>query len=369
MICIYCGEEKPPSKEHLLPKGLGGNLIGRFVCKQCNESLGEIDHALVNSALVTMARVMNTPKDAFKVTHGGIVTMTDADGKSREGRIINQYAPEFYPELRFKLGTASEAAATSENKAKTEIRVSGSSLKDIQGLLTFLAKQHETEFIDLYTKVDDSLDVGEVVVVHKKRKNGYLAVHAKEFESRAKQVLNEELDNIVSALKASEPESQPIPHPQANMELEIKINDVFRAVAKLAYGLAAERAGVEFVRSTEFDDLREYIRGNDIRNSEVAAGDVPHDSRFVAMRNSIGKSSENDPMHTVILHCQEGVLKAFVELYRVSRWSVILGRCELCPCNGPQILISSGDRKMTRWLEPLEVVKFIFEADKAARTR
>lgn len=369
MICIYCGEEKPPSKEHLLPRGLGGNLIGRFVCKQCNENLGEIDHALVNSALVTMARVMNTPIDAFKVTHGGKVTITDADGKTREGRITNQYTPELHPEMRFVLGKVPEDAGTSNKKARTKIRVSGSSLQDIEGLIKFLSWHHETEFANLYTKVVDGLDVGEVVVVHKKRKNGYLAVHAKEFEAEAKHFLDEDLENIISALQANQPESRPIPHPQANMELEIKINDVFRAVAKLAYGLAAERAGADFVLASDFDDLREYIRGNDIRNREDTPGDIPHDGRFVEMLGSEEKTPDDRPMHTVILHCQDGVLKAFVELYRVSRWSVDLGQCNSCPCNGPQILVSSGDRTMTRWLEPLETVAFILKGKAAARTR
>jgi hypothetical protein len=40
IICIFCGQRKKSSREHLIPKALGGNFVINHVCKECNDVLG-----------------------------------------------------------------------------------------------------------------------------------------------------------------------------------------------------------------------------------------------------------------------------------------------------------------------------------------
>lgn len=42
IICIFCSQRKKPTKEHLIPKSLGGNLIIYHVCEECNSLLGSL---------------------------------------------------------------------------------------------------------------------------------------------------------------------------------------------------------------------------------------------------------------------------------------------------------------------------------------
>ncbi|MDE0155611.1 MAG: hypothetical protein OXS28_08425 [Gammaproteobacteria bacterium] len=38
--CIICGSEDEITKEHLIPEHLGGKLTAKFLCRQCNSTLG-----------------------------------------------------------------------------------------------------------------------------------------------------------------------------------------------------------------------------------------------------------------------------------------------------------------------------------------
>jgi uncharacterized protein YlaI len=42
IICIFCAERKKGSREHLVPKSLGGNLVIKYVCQDCNSVLGRV---------------------------------------------------------------------------------------------------------------------------------------------------------------------------------------------------------------------------------------------------------------------------------------------------------------------------------------
>lgn len=59
--CLYCGENRPHSDEHILQKGLGGNLTFKDVCKPCNESFSPLDQALTDYSVVGLSRLVETP--------------------------------------------------------------------------------------------------------------------------------------------------------------------------------------------------------------------------------------------------------------------------------------------------------------------
>lgn len=57
--CILCLKEAPLSREHIIPKALGGILTCSFLCKKCNSALG----ARVD------AEVKKDPRIRFAVDH------------------------------------------------------------------------------------------------------------------------------------------------------------------------------------------------------------------------------------------------------------------------------------------------------------
>jgi hypothetical protein len=49
MICIFCGSERTPSLEHVLPRAIGGTITTTRVCTACNSDFGSrIDSAVSN---------------------------------------------------------------------------------------------------------------------------------------------------------------------------------------------------------------------------------------------------------------------------------------------------------------------------------
>ena len=61
MICIFCGQKKAPSKEHIIPKAICSKdaaLITKNVCHECNQNLGKtIDSKFANNSLIAMERL------------------------------------------------------------------------------------------------------------------------------------------------------------------------------------------------------------------------------------------------------------------------------------------------------------------------
>jgi hypothetical protein len=60
MRCIFCLNPDPPSgfsDEHVFPEAVGGTLVVRFVCKECNSRLGHsVDTTVTNHTLIGIAR-------------------------------------------------------------------------------------------------------------------------------------------------------------------------------------------------------------------------------------------------------------------------------------------------------------------------
>jgi hypothetical protein len=57
VICIFCGEQQPPSKEHVFPLAIGGTITTDRVCSDCNSELGtRVDAALTDFLPVRMRR-------------------------------------------------------------------------------------------------------------------------------------------------------------------------------------------------------------------------------------------------------------------------------------------------------------------------
>ncbi len=51
MICIFCGQDKKPSVEHIIPKNIGGRVVVKTVCVDCNSKFGSKVDAELNIGL------------------------------------------------------------------------------------------------------------------------------------------------------------------------------------------------------------------------------------------------------------------------------------------------------------------------------
>ncbi|MCX6113439.1 MAG: hypothetical protein NTY22_09225, partial [Proteobacteria bacterium] len=127
--CIYCKETKPSSREHVLQKSLGGNLVEKFVCEDCNQSFSSIDQALTEFSLISLSRVVNQSTDS-NVKLGGEHFIKSEDGYHYEVEMRGGLKPLYKPQLGLIF-----------NDNQIEIKTIASSKEDIL-LLYKTLKQH-----------------------------------------------------------------------------------------------------------------------------------------------------------------------------------------------------------------------------------
>jgi hypothetical protein len=62
IVCIYCGETRPPGKEHVLSRTLGTyrglGTLTRHLCRNCNERLGKLDEIFARTGPEALFRHM-----------------------------------------------------------------------------------------------------------------------------------------------------------------------------------------------------------------------------------------------------------------------------------------------------------------------
>lgn len=101
--CIYCRQNAPPSREHVLQRALGGNLILRDVCSPCNTSFSAIDQNLSDHSIISLTRILDTP-DSKKVQAGTTHLIFDPASQCYlEVRLRNAFTPQLVPQLHRKI--------------------------------------------------------------------------------------------------------------------------------------------------------------------------------------------------------------------------------------------------------------------------
>src|SRR3569833_1608379 len=104
IVCIYCKGTKEPSREHALQRALGGDLVFRDVCEDCNRrEFSVIDQALAERSFIGFQRVGSTPPGAFDVKLGGDhFLFHPPSGLKLEVAVRNLMRSEFYPQVQTK---------------------------------------------------------------------------------------------------------------------------------------------------------------------------------------------------------------------------------------------------------------------------
>jgi len=352
ITCVYCLKEKESSREHLIQRGIGGNLVGRRVCKECNRRMSTIDQHLADNAVVSMLRVLKTPSEAFRVKLGGDQLIHDSDGRPLPVDVLNQFKPEIQPHFRF--------STAASHGPQVQVKMHLADHSDAARFIKYLRRLRDRGTEALHAKTVDWLNDQEAALVMHRSKDGYLALKHGEDAEKAKQLIERGADQLIAALEGiGEPEPSTIPKPAVRFNSEVRLNDLFRAVAKIGFNLLADRTPDTVALDPSFNDLRAYILGDDVREDSVDGVPCP-DSRFVTW---LVKEAEpltfRDYEHIVVLSDNDSEFHAIITLYGSLAFTVSLGPTTATPSawRTPQVAVARADRQESRWLELMEIVE------------
>jgi hypothetical protein len=350
VICIYCLLPKKGSAEHLVQRGIGGNMTGRRICQGCNTGMSDIDQHLADNTIVSMLRVANTPKGSFPVKLGGELFTTDSAGRKVPVTLRNEYQPELQPMMRF----------TFKGGGQVAVGIQLSDPSDAERLAKFLEKHRKGAYDVLFCKVVDWLEPEEAAVVMHREKDGYLAASDGAVGARARTLLNEKAEELIAILRKPLPEEGTLDKPWVEVSSELRLNHLYRAVTKLAFNLFAHRTPEDLALSSDFHAARDYVAGRDVRSTTNADGDPEPDGRFVSWMLQGKPMVFRDLEHTVVLTVHNREYCALVTLYRQLVFFVRLGPARgTRPWFAPPVLVVRGDRQETRWLELAECVELM----------
>lgn len=303
ITCIYCKQNREPSREHVLQRSLGGDLVRRFVCSTCNNCFSIIDQSLADRSFVALSRVAQTPASAFKAVLGALVTQYDPDR-------------DIYVEMQVRNEFTSVALAQLHLRAGGQGTVIGSSKADLIKFVEFIdarVKNNTLESLHVFIGIP-GCTCSSAALVMKKSGEGYVRLPTKEDERW-----------FYSLIKLNWPvlrekilQNPATPRYQDNSEIALHFNyppnDVNRAVAKTAFNTLASKIGSRIL-DTALDPLREYILG-DLHLSQPSGPDeIAVDSRFVFEIPPDQQQLHLSDEHSVVLAYSDPSLIAFVTLY------------------------------------------------------
>jgi hypothetical protein len=320
ITCIYCKQVRPPSREHILARNMGGDATRWIDCTPCNGGFSAIDQALAERSLVAVSRVAYTPADAFDTELGGQHFHRDvAHDLVADVKLVNGLRPVAMPQLHFRPGT-------------NQVMVVADDQSGLERLIAFVDKQITKRTLRrLHVKVgpEDKCSTARIVV--HREDDGYIRVAKRGHEAG----IFDALEKVWPQLRAEmtggkKPVAESIPNPSIDMEVPVRLDDMFRAVAKTAFNVLAADVGAELALRVEFDPIRNYIRGLDIRHTaELAEGEIAADTRFVRMVRFGEPPLTPTEMHAVTISYQPPKLMAYVTLYKVHSFVVELGTIDL----------------------------------------
>lgn len=279
VLCIYCKEDKLSSKEHVVQKALGGNLTLKFVCEDCNGSFSGIDQSLAENSVVSLSRVIEQAHEG-NVKLGGDSFWTDTSGISREIEIRGGLKPFLKPQVGFI-----------ENGEKLELSICCGSQEDTLKLFrSILRYVISDEWNNIFIKKCEKRSEGFIpsLVSHRRDEVVFRPtddINPRDFIERLKKSLTQDrLENILKELARPEnSKQQSHDKPSVVVMLSYHFDSILRAVAKSMFNILADSQGKDFVLKPEFDHIRNYIRGSDIRPTSLGEDGIAYDRRFVTM--------------------------------------------------------------------------------------
>jgi hypothetical protein len=157
-----------------------------------------------------------------------------------------------------------------------------------------------------------------------------------------------------------------IEQPSVQIRQSFHLDRTYRAIAKIALNVVANKRGAEFALRSEFDPLRNYILGtHKLVLGPMPQGQVMVDLRFVEQLR-FGSQAVPTKSHAVAIFYAAPSLLACVTLYENHSFLVRLAEIEL----SEQILEVhefSTDRSGHKALSTAEIFRRLWELDRDRR--
>jgi hypothetical protein len=230
MLCIFCLQERQPSREDIFPVAIGGSMVTDRVCADCNSILGtNADAPLCNHHSIMARRAElgltghsgKTPEPFFHLLKQGKRTLVDDPSRAVT---IHQH-----PTTRL-----------------AELRVSTKTTELPDGNLEIMLDANDPELA--------RRQLSELLQRHRKRK-GLPALSA------------EDLERDAAAAWATR-RLETIENPQVLHKLRLDYRNFQRGLFKIAYELAATWLGDDYVIE---DPMASELRGAALEKSDAHA--------------------------------------------------------------------------------------------------
>lgn len=118
--------------------------------------------------------------------------------------------------------------------------------------------------------------------------------------------------------------------PAVQLTMSVHVDDVFRAVAKVAFNTLAARMQPEFVMAAAFDPIRDYITGRDVQPTPATSPEaLSVDTRFVTSLESDAAPIVETEGHAVTIAYNHPSLFGWVTLYERHHFLVRIADVEL----------------------------------------
>jgi len=322
--CIYCRIPSVPSREHVLASSLGGNLttlsstpFKPVVCEHCNKQFSKIDLALARCSTVALARIGKANPDRAPVRLGGDQYHYDEKNgvwlecELRTG--VKLYLP---PQFHLKSNGRLFLTGTSQDEMNAFVR--NVSNRHRSGALSSTRIKIAPRHV-----IDSSC-----LVLHDRTLfvRASDAPAANEFLS----LLERDWPEYARKLDSNTPTVGAIAQPEVEVRLEFHMDTVYRAIAKTAFTFMAVNKGSEFALRSEFDPIRDYIRGIDIRHpSDPGPEEVAVDTRFVDEWPPDAPPLVSTDYHVVGLFYSVPILFGLLTLYGTVSYVVRLAEIDL----------------------------------------
>lgn len=275
ITCIYCRETRAPSKEHALQRSLGGNLTISDVCTECNNKFSVIDQSLAEESQVALIRVGLAKPSGMPTRLGGDHFRLNEAGFWEDVKIINGLQAVILPQIHLvETGPNGEA----------QLAIVASEDQELQQLFIQLDRRvADGTILSTHIKIGPNEHCTTTRLVGHRRDGVYVRAATQEKGDLFLRTIASKWAGLRAQVSNSpQPQVRTIAHPQVHTTQRICFDESYRAIAKTTFNVLAAKRGAQFVLRSEFDPIREYIRGiNLIHQDPLPPGEIAVDTRFV----------------------------------------------------------------------------------------
>lgn len=314
---------------------MGGDATAWIDCLACNrDKLSALDQAIAERSLVAFSRAAFTPSEAFDAQIAGEHFHHDvARNLFTEVKVGNLLRASPFPQIHFDIDTGVVSVVAEDKQA-------------LEGLVVFLDDRIRKGTLErVHVKVGPAEKCTTARIVMHRSRDGFMRVRKVGDEVRVYAMLNGAWPKLRADMTGGKaPAEESIKNPSIEMSVAIRIDDTFRAVAKTAFNVLAMDVGVDMALRPEFDPIRAYIIGSDIRHpAKLAEGEIAVDDRFVRQVPWGQPPLVPTDQHAVTISYQAPKLMAYVTLYREHSFIV-----ELATITLPEAVLASREFSTVR---------------------